>query len=314
MNDYLSNLSSRSFDLDGGIQLVRPRLPSLFEPSQGTWGVSVEAPSGSAVNHETYDHGPALSLPNASEEPMQVQQDFGKRKQAAELPAVDSNNSVQLYRCPTESFADAEDRAPLDNESSMMVLPQKEANVVTSIHSTAKTLDVELLTKELRSESKGKGQLRQKPVDSEKLSGTLHHVRNDSRPDSVRQKQVDRPAEPPNRSKEERLVVENVILKEHVKRIVDLDISSGAEAREQHNVISPPMVQPFQRPIEPILRPWKNPGHREDLAKPEPTIQVTIGRIEVRAVTAPVQSRPRPKAPASMTLDEYLRRPNGGGR
>lgn len=48
-----------------------------------------------------------------------------------------------------------------------------------------------------------------------------------------------------------------------------------------------------------------------------PIVQVTIGRIEVRAVTP--SAPPAPRAPArpqgpALSLDEYLRRRNGGGR
>jgi hypothetical protein len=50
-------------------------------------------------------------------------------------------------------------------------------------------------------------------------------------------------------------------------------------------------------------------------AAPPPTIEVTIGRIEVRAVTPPVpppQQRVR-ESPPKMSLDDYLRA-NSGGR
>ncbi|WP_199746994.1 hypothetical protein, partial [Corallococcus sp. AB049A] len=48
---------------------------------------------------------------------------------------------------------------------------------------------------------------------------------------------------------------------------------------------------------------------------PAPVVQVTIGRIEVRAVTPPAPARPAPaRTSPSLSLDEYLRRRNGGGR
>jgi hypothetical protein len=44
----------------------------------------------------------------------------------------------------------------------------------------------------------------------------------------------------------------------------------------------------------------------------EPTIHVTIGRVEVRAVAAPTSDRTRPERPSPvMSLDEYLRRGRG---
>jgi hypothetical protein len=47
---------------------------------------------------------------------------------------------------------------------------------------------------------------------------------------------------------------------------------------------------------------------------PEPTIHVTIGRIEVRATPPPAQpSRPRQAASSALSLEEYLRRRSKGG-
>jgi hypothetical protein len=48
-----------------------------------------------------------------------------------------------------------------------------------------------------------------------------------------------------------------------------------------------------------------------------PTIQVTIGRIEVRAISPPVHLTPaqRPRTPSpNLSLDEYLKQRNGGQR
>lgn len=48
---------------------------------------------------------------------------------------------------------------------------------------------------------------------------------------------------------------------------------------------------------------------------PEPTIQVTIGRVEVRAEAPSVPPEPKPKAktPAVMSLDDYLNQRKGRG-
>ncbi len=45
-----------------------------------------------------------------------------------------------------------------------------------------------------------------------------------------------------------------------------------------------------------------------------PTINVTIGRIEVRATPAPDKHTPKPKRQGPMGLEEYLRKRNGGER
>jgi hypothetical protein len=71
------------------------------------------------------------------------------------------------------------------------------------------------------------------------------------------------------------------------------------------------------RPAQTVI-PRFSPVPAADLAakkeEPVPVIQVTIGRVEVRAAMQPQQpTRSAPKAPAT-SLEEYLKRPGGGGR
>jgi hypothetical protein len=58
----------------------------------------------------------------------------------------------------------------------------------------------------------------------------------------------------------------------------------------------------------------ERPGFQSPEAPPMPTINVTIGRIEVRALP-PTAAPPRPQKTAAplMSLEEYMRRRNGGG-
>jgi hypothetical protein len=49
-----------------------------------------------------------------------------------------------------------------------------------------------------------------------------------------------------------------------------------------------------------------------DRVKPvEPVVQVTIGRVEVRAMAPPVRQQKNPKPPSAMSLDDYLKRRGG---
>jgi hypothetical protein len=59
--------------------------------------------------------------------------------------------------------------------------------------------------------------------------------------------------------------------------------------------------------------PRPAPANGADAEPPEPVIQVTIGRIEVRAAPAgPAPARPAPTAPR-MTLEDYIRKRNARG-
>ena len=72
---------------------------------------------------------------------------------------------------------------------------------------------------------------------------------------------------------------------------------------------------PTPLPASPLLQPRvtvverQPPPVRPEAPAAEPVIQVTIGRIEVRATPPPAQpSRPRPAALPALSLEEYLRR------
>jgi hypothetical protein len=73
-----------------------------------------------------------------------------------------------------------------------------------------------------------------------------------------------------------------------------------------------PQRAPAIRPAIPLDRLWQKESEpaRE---QPSPTIHVTIGRVEVRAVSPPVRETPRPKGPTVLSLEEYLRRRAGEG-
>jgi hypothetical protein len=51
-----------------------------------------------------------------------------------------------------------------------------------------------------------------------------------------------------------------------------------------------------------------------DAAKQRPTINVTIGRVEIRAVTPRSPQQPAQRKPPRMSLDDYLNQKAGGGR
>jgi len=81
--------------------------------------------------------------------------------------------------------------------------------------------------------------------------------------------------------------------------------------RVRHRVAPPPVERPL--PTPPVL--VRRPGVPE-AAAPPPEIRVTIGRVEVRSVTAPAPSPPPSPARRSsaLSLEEYLRQRNEGKR
>jgi hypothetical protein len=100
-------------------------------------------------------------------------------------------------------------------------------------------------------------------------------------------------------------------------RIIErLHIAEGAstvpiQAQEPHAPTSSAIVAQPQviRYVEPLRQPMAT-----DTPLPAPTVQVTIGRIEVRATQQPSQTTRPHQEPTRLSLDEYLRqRLRGGG-
>jgi len=88
-----------------------------------------------------------------------------------------------------------------------------------------------------------------------------------------------------------------------------------AKAREmRRDARAAAVVTPADEP-EPSQRAERGPASATSSSPP--TIEVTIGRVEVRAVHPPTPvARPKPAAPVAprLSLEEYLRNQNGGRR
>ncbi|HKP11590.1 MAG TPA: hypothetical protein VJZ91_05745 [Blastocatellia bacterium] len=110
----------------------------------------------------------------------------------------------------------------------------------------------------------------------------------------------------------------------HVERAVSRESNDAALANDAggERVVVRPRVAAHTRAAHDDVNSNERGGHRprreplaaQPAAPQTPTINVTIGRIEVRAVTpAAAPPQPRKPAPSLMSLDEYMRRRNAGG-
>ena len=71
------------------------------------------------------------------------------------------------------------------------------------------------------------------------------------------------------------------------------------------------LLKPSTHLIAPVIPSLTGP--ERPVSQPEPVINVTIGRIEVRATMSPQKQAPRPESRTPiMGLEEYLRRRSGG--
>jgi hypothetical protein len=96
------------------------------------------------------------------------------------------------------------------------------------------------------------------------------------------------------------------------------------EARTTSQAAPPPAaarVEPAGERAAALVRPTTRrrtaaPAAPSHVATELPPVRVTIGRIEVRAVTPPAQTppRPAPRGPAPLSLDDYLEQRRSGRR
>jgi hypothetical protein len=106
----------------------------------------------------------------------------------------------------------------------------------------------------------------------------------------------------------------------------DTDLAPGSIEQQHASALVPLDPQPEPAPTLVVVRPQVTPAPRagpeawsapEAVGKqePAPTIQVTIGRIEIRATPPPASTPKRERSkPPVMSLDEYLRQRNQGGQ
>jgi hypothetical protein len=279
MMDYLSNLTNRSFDLSEGEQFVQPRLPSRFESTKEIWQVPVDNASHSPLREESGEEQPAspLSMTGA--------------RLSRQAPAVESADD------PFTATVKASENAPHLPRSHSETPPTTPGDPRGQVRPAAS-----LLHREKRA---GAASVRVAEQSSPGTRLAREKSTERSRSMPLPGLKAGRAAHAQDRPQEAGVGAETVDVQGRVAPIPDSVISSGNEGRVPGEAVLPRMVETLPHPV-PTISP----------ANAEPTIQVTIGRIEIRASasTAPKRDRPRPKAPAAMTLNDYLQRRSGGAR
>jgi hypothetical protein len=278
MGDFLSNIVAQSLSLR---QVVRPRPLSRFEPVQSTgdvtWAQPFEDGSGDTQAAPVQTEGLRTE---AAISPVQGEAGQRRAPQLEVSPRRDVTGPSQLLSPAPDRHITPEIAAPPDEAAAPghhMVVPESTSRV------SGRRDRLEIGKKGATALTEG----RPRPQDS---PSSLFP------PDLTEDLPGQSPGSEPTFSLE---------IKPRIERLVK-ELRPLAEVSPEKAVQAGP-------------RPRQDPhfGAKEQLSgspSSAPTIQVTIGRIEVKATPAAEAPRRRPTAPKSVSLDEYLRQRNERGR
>ena len=309
MSDFFFHLAARSFDLSQRIELVRPRLPSLFESAPQRPYDLEEIFTGSE-RKEALDNGKRDShRPADGEGPEQVRLNAEIRKDPLERPVRLPENGKRTPSYPVGAISSTEDKAPpYESDPAVQARGQSGSNGDNLAQSGQSAPEIPISPSPLRSELPGRVVVRQKssPVSAEPHagSGKIEHAA------LLWQQLTQRPEQSPKRAAATPVIVENVEVREGIERSVDHEKPSDKIRQESEVPTKLPHIVPY---IGPSIDPAEAFASRRTVSKPEPTVNVTIGRIEVRASVPPPNPPQKPvKQPPVMGLEEYLRRRSKG--
>jgi hypothetical protein len=297
---------------------VRPHLPSIFE-STGTHEQIrplPAIPSDVANAGLPFEKPHEKTQPRAFErpEPQGVIASVQKTSKAKEM--AESSSNPLRSAAPRESgnapsiAGSAEDRA-----SQSKALDRNKAR--TSIHPEVQIIALPVQTKlEARSLEAPVGREENpKPVLSGSVpaSTSFPEVSNRREPLLRREDQSHRdPENSDSKLAQETIPVlierasppERAIApRKHSTEPQVMERRDFGEKRNLDKAASKPLIQPAVRPA---IAPTRE--QIVSTSTPAPTIHVTIGRVEVRAVQEQPSARRPPSRPAVMGLDEYLKR------
>lgn len=327
MSDFLSNLLIRH---QGAAPSIQPRLPSLFEPSTPHMGSFAEA---SPRTEERLREAPIQAAlddarvsaiaPNQRHAP--ILGDKIKRTWNAELPSraakpllspepirepvsngpvlrpLDSVPSAQSSRVPLPAEAAARparsvsaDASP--NEEAARAL--RPAESLNNDRGPARVAVTGANERPIARNESGKGPVFEKSVVAglAQTAGQPREARDESS-ERVEGKLAEPKYDGPQ-------PIQNATESPLQSRVAELAQSRTADMIPRVGAASEPTKTPrfeFARHVPPPTA-----------APPEPTIQVTIGRIEVRAVSSQAPAKKERAESPVMSLNEYLRSRRGG--
>lgn len=309
MSDFLSNLLYRS---SGAAEVIQPRLPSLFEPATPYTGSL--AATGSqldevarevrweSVRDDTDAERSQSQMRPETEPPLDARPMLREERHFQREPVGESR----------PRSADAMPDRSQDEEMEPPRIPPQMTHAAPYMDKTFRTpplIDARPVPRRPNLPSDNTAETRERESQpasplAQPRAGTVQRPESSPAASAVHRPTPQHPAAPSNSG-----------------------VTKPAALREPQPVATTrPRFAPSEpsRPSRPeasprpaAVAPLPPPARRVDLAHPlppartsvptEPTIQVTIGRIEVRAVSSPASAAKERTASPVMSLNEYLR-------
>jgi hypothetical protein len=319
MSDYLSNLAARSLKQT---EIVKPRLASLFEPRASVWPLLAAAapepqPSGDTNMLEEIESETTPSMRPPSHATIAIHRESpGDFKQAPATLANQGDQSAQQLpdaRPELPSSQTPAPKAPFDWEQ----IESNREKAFNRAEENAQAPSPHRMSEQVSPNAKR--ELTGIAPDESRIS-PQEHIKSIGRDAAAAPPQFprERRAEPSVESSIRHSVIERIIMplqpsppaaSKLEPRADDANDASANRSAANHAVVARPRVIPYVERPAPVL------SEPEPPSSPMPNIQVTIGRIEVRATPQPAQQRQGRRASSPvMNLDEYLRQRSGGSQ
>ena len=309
MSDFLNNLVVRSFGLG---EVIRSRVPSLFEPQPGSampvtppsYGEEGFAAAPVSAERAGTAHAPVARRFGGMTVPQETEPVLSMRQTAAD--EADSMRELGLGRRLAEGYSSLSPAGfkprPLETE------PQAISSAIRPKHAVSVRTALPFVQPQVTRASFNEDVLKsQRETDPSATQTAI------SEPERVAA-MTESGAPANQRAAASRSTasasVHGPVGSSHLFRTAEL-------LRPQSSPVPPTRtpIQAAKLSMPSQVTPYRDqtrPGASWQKAESEPTIQVTIGRIEVRAeqLSARLPTKER-LAPQAMSLDEYLRRRAG---
>lgn len=319
MKGYLNNLALRTTNSGN---LVGPRLPSLFEPQrvEAVAPVPSEAPlldERSPLTEKDlpttqpedpvyadHEHETSVSInvspPSSTRTPVRTDHVVKDRDDATETVEPGADSSTR-YESPeeiqtTETFTNAP-----ATRTAGRVLPRPAAEVVKTKPGSEHFVEQRVNSKSLGQQELLDGKLTQSTANAEQ---------------TPEQEAVERVVATSTAPTQREVLSKSMPVLEEESYTDQIETAGFPERLAAESAVETLDMARVES-LEPLSRRHWRAKRREPLVtgEAEPTINVTIGRLEVRATTAntqPTRTARRAESPV-MPLDEYLRKQRQGG-